>query len=504
MTSISDRLLYDPKYFLESLVEIVNKDRVRVPFIFNPVQNRYYRERTSRDIILKPRQLGFSTEIMGLFLHDTMFFPNTISITVAHTEKDAVDLFERVHFMFNSVPEELRPSLGRGNVRELRFDRINSKYTVGSAEAKHFGISKTISNLHLTEVSHPYYKEEFIASLLESVPVSGRIVIESTARGEGNIFHRLYVGAKRGENEFKSHYYRWFEHEEYRLKLEEGESLELTFEERELVRKNEEWFLPIETRGLEKIKWRRQKKSRLGSLFIQEYPELTDEEAFIRSGSPVFDTVLLSNIQRDLPDRQDPFEIWLGGELYVYKMVEPGARYVVGADPSEGDVRSDYSAAVVIRSWPLPMEQVALLRGRWSPDLFSEKLWRLGTAYNKALLVVERNNHGHAVLLNLSNGIVRQGEVKYPPYENLFVGPDKKLGWLTGVNKSLMIQELDKAIRSGEILIRSLIFIEEAKKFSYLGGGKIGASPGNYDDVVMAQALALMGVMVGGFSVEFV
>lgn len=54
-----ERIVLEPRYFLESLVEIPDKDRQTVPFILNPPQVRYYLSRSLRDIILKPRQLGF-------------------------------------------------------------------------------------------------------------------------------------------------------------------------------------------------------------------------------------------------------------------------------------------------------------------------------------------------------------------------------------------------------------------------------------------------------------
>jgi len=357
--------------------------------------------------------------------------------------------------------------------------------------------SKTINNLHITEVSHPYYKEDFLVGILESVPKSGRIVLESTARGEGNIFHQYYLDAKNGKNEFKVHYYRWFEHAEYQEPLFPGEKLVYDQEEQELVRKH----------GLkpEQIKWRRIKKGRLGKLFIQEYPELDDEDAFIKSGSPVFDTELLRAIEKELPVMDQPSEIWLGGDLWIYKIVEPGARYVIGVDTSEGDINRDYSAAMVLKSFPPPVEQVALLHGRWTPDMLSEKVYKIGMAYNRAQIMVERNNHGHAVILNLSNGIVRQGVVKYPSYPHLLVGPDKKLGWLTsGISKPQMIQELDRTMRNGQMVINSRDYILEAKKFAFQRASKMSAPSGSYDDIVMATALALMGMVMGEFDFSFI
>jgi hypothetical protein len=146
---------------------------------------------------------------------------------------------------------------------------------------------------------------------------------------------------------------------------------------------------------------------------------------------------------------------------------------------------------------------VALLVGRWTPDIFSEKIWKLGRAYNNAMLAVERNNHGHAVLLNLTNGIVRRGVVAYPPYPNVYVGPDKKVGWLTSnLSKPQMIDLLDRAIRMDEIVLNSKRFIEQAKRFSYLAKMKMGGSQ-TPDDIVMATAIALIASTGGEFMFDF-
>ena len=488
--------VYSPKTFLESLVSIVDKDRKTVPFILNPPQHGYYRNRTLRDIILKPRQLGFSILVSGLFLQDTIFTPNTTSVVLAHTQKDSIALFERAKFMFNSIPDEFKPSVQYSSRMELAFGDMNSRFYVGSAEAKDFGRGRTINNLHCSEVSAPAFTQDFLDGIFEAVPKSGWIVLESTARGEGGPFFDLYMGAKnsryparRSSNEFTAHYYRWYETPEYREAFGEEEVFEFSPEENDLALRL----------GLarEQIKWRRLKKNRLRAKFVQEYPEEDDADAFLKSGSAVFDVEMLAEIDKRLSD-QMPQEIWLGGDLYIYKVAEQGAEYVVGGDPAEGDARSNNSAAIVCRVKPLPIEQVALLVGKWTPDMFAEKIYRIGKAYNDALLAVERNNHGHAVLQALTNGITRRGVVLYPPYPNIYLGPDKKQGWLTSnLSRPQMIDELDKAMRNGEILIVSKRFIEEAKRFVF---SKTGMGSKQGDDIVMAQAIALMAIMTGGFA----
>lgn len=490
------RLVYSPKVFIETCLHIVDKDRHTVPFKLNPPQLAYYKHRTKRDVILKARQLGFSILVSALFLWDTIFHSNTTSVVVAHTQKDSIALFERARFMFNSIIDErIKPKVQYSSRMELVFGDLNSRFIIGSAEAKEFGRGRTINNLHLSEVSAPAYSQDFLDGIFEAVPKSGTIILESTARGEGGPFYDAYMGARndkyplrRPTNEFTGHYYRWWETPEYVEQIFEDEGFELTQEENDFALRQ----------GLtrEQMKWRRIKRDRLRAKFVQEYPELEDIDAFIKSGTPVFDAELLQDLDRRLPE-QPPQEIWLGGDLYIYEVGKPGSEYVIGVDPAEGDARSNDSVAIVNRVKPLPVTQVALLAGKWTPDMLSEKVYRMGKAYNDALVAVERNNHGHAVLMALTNGITRRGVVLYPPYPNIYLGPDKKQGWLTGpMTKPQMIDELDRAMRNGEIQIISKRFIEQARRFVFSKSG-MGSKLG--DDIVMAQAVALMAIATGGF-----
>lgn len=435
-----------------------------------------------------------------------MYTPNTDSVIIAHTIDASVSLLAKAQLMFDSVPEQYRPHVKWRSRKELYFDNINSSFYVGSAEQGDFGRGRTISNLHLSEVSAPVWKREFLDGVLESVPDDGRVIMESTARGEGGLYYDYYFDAKNHKNEYRHHYYRWFDHKEYWLPLPEGISRRdyiatYDFEERDLAELNN--LTP------EQMQWRRIKKARLRMKFIQEYPELDDVDAFIKSGTNVFDTVWLNELDKSLLE-QPPQQVWLGGNLYVYRVAEPGSKYLVGVDCSEGDINGDFTAAMVLRTWPLPLEQVALLHGRWTPDVASEKVYKLARAYNWGLIAVERNNHGHAVLLNLNNGIVRNSVLTYQPYPNIFVGPDRKSGFLTtAANKSHIVDELDRVMRSGDLKVNSKQFIFEARRFVTIRHGSTKFGYGvpeavGHDDIVMAQAVATAAAATGKFSFEFV
>ena len=102
----------------------------------------------------------------------------------------------------------------------------------------------------------------------------------------------------------------------------------------------------------------------------------------------------------------------------VYAAAEAGREYVIGCDPAEGNPQSDESAASVVDV--LTGEQVAVLAGRFDPAVFAGYVASLSEYYHGAPALVERNNHGHAVLLWLAEF----SQVACLP------GLDGKPGWL--------------------------------------------------------------------------
>ena len=123
---------------------------------------------------------------------------------------------------------------------------------------------------------------------------------------------------------------------------------------------------------------------------------------------------------------------------------------MIGADPAEGNPQSDESAAVVIDTDT--NEQVAVLGVRCDPELFATHLRNLARLYGEARILVERNNHGHAVLLALrSSGSVLQG-------------PDREPGWLTtGASKAQAFAHVVGALRDRALVIHDEITVLAAR-----------------------------------------
>jgi len=86
----------DHRAWIEANLQLRTKDLRVIPFKLNAVQQDYYRHGTRRDIILKPRQLGFTSLISGLFFADTVLQPNTVSAMVAHDAESTQRIFNIV------------------------------------------------------------------------------------------------------------------------------------------------------------------------------------------------------------------------------------------------------------------------------------------------------------------------------------------------------------------------------------------------------------------------
>jgi hypothetical protein len=165
--------------------------------------------------------------------------------------------------------------------------------------------------------------------------------------------------------------------------------------------------------------------------------------------------------------------------LIVYGIARYGQRYVIGADPAEGNPTSDESALDVMNAES--GEEVATLAGRFEPATFAAHLDAVGRYYNEAPAMVERNNHGHAVLLWLRENscLIR------------LIGHDGKEGWLTNTKgKSLLYDKAGSALRDGDCSIRGL---DVYSQLASIEGSTQRAPEGQQDDKATAFVLALAG-----------
>jgi hypothetical protein len=468
-------------------LDIIPKGGKRTKLRLNPIQRKYNRTRTPRDVVLKPRQIGFTTLELARDIHEFVTVAGARVVVVVQSITD--------HGPLKQVSQAIRIMLEglRADGVELTFrtetaaewvlaDRDASLRIVeagaSEAAAEKKGRSGTITRLHLTETAFYEYAEATLNALLECVPgpeFGSSIVIESTANGAAGMYYDQYQAATKGSSGFRAHFYAWWEQPEYALPLDDGESIE--------PEGDREHAMVAAGATRENLKWYRRKvaEKKRQDLVDQEYPS-DPETCFLVAGRTFFDrdiTVTLRGKTRE------PIAVEMAGELRIWKQPEAGRSYVVVVDPSEG-VGGDPGAAIVRDR--ASGEHVATLHGQFPVGKLAARSDELGRKYNLALLVVERNNHGHAVLNALTDPPESANRKAYP---NVYKGKDGRPGWLSGeVSRSAALDKLEEAHREGHWSTPDVRVIAEMLTFVVTKSGKAEGAPGAHDDLVMATAIS--------------
>lgn len=163
-------------------------------------------------------------------------------------------------------------------------------------------------------------------------------------------------------------------------------------------------------------------------------------------------------------------------QLEVYRAPEAGRRYVMGADPAEGNPTSDDSALTVLE-WESG-EECAVLAAKVQPAVFGGHLDGIGRWYNDAAVMVERNNHGHALLLWLAEHSALR----------VLDGQDGRPGWhSTVLGKTLLYDSVAEAFRNEVTTLHSF---ESYVQLASIEGRSLRAPEGERDDRADAFALA--------------
>ncbi len=464
------------------LCKIIPKDGVKRRLVLNEVQRKYCQWRTSRDAVLKPRQVGLTTLEQARDLYLLLTDPGARVVATCQSASDntpALLLSTNYQVMIEGLREAgLRLNFRQESVTKwVLADRDASLRIIpagaSEAAAKKKGRAGTVTRLHLTETAFYDFADDTLNALMEAVPGpehGSEVVNESTANGAGGWFYRNCRAAAAAQNGFKLHFFPWFDAKEYAVPLELGE----------VIRAENEREALLVSKGVtpEQLKWYRQKVGANGQDNTdQEYPS-DPETCFLVSGRGFFDQgvtkALLDAASAVAPlERRDQYRIT------IFKRPVPGRGYVLSADPSEGT--GGDPAGCVILDWETG-EHVASISGQYTPWALAEASAKLGLEYNTALIAPERNNHGHSMILALT-----RPEIAYPL---IYVHDDEKYGWPTNaVTRPVMLDELENAHRHGLFKSIDPQLLGQMKTFVTGANGKPEAAPGEQDDLVLATAI---------------
>ena len=515
------------KKYIENLLKIKDKNSKIVPFKLNEPQTKLYntikelkqQHKPVRIIILKARQMGFSTLTEAILFKETATKHNVTSGIIAHESKATNNLFNMSKLYYDNLPEPMKPQLQNRNAQELIFNNptntgLNSKIICMTAD-KDAGRSGTYNFLHLSEFAFwQGNKEEAFTSLMQTVPNNENsiVIIESTANGY-EYFKTLWDKATNKETDFVPVFVGWNELTEYSIpytgfkKTEEEITLQKNYNLTD-----------------DQLEWRRWciRNNCAGDIkkFNQEYP-ICPEEAFISSGNCVFDTEIIHN---RLGELKKPLKVgWFeydyddtlpalgkltslntpypkykisnirwhedkNGYIKIYEVPDSPVvtDYAIGGDTAGSG--SDYFVAHVINV--KTMSQVATLRHQMNADLYAKQVYCLAMYYKKALVGIESNFDSFPIKelerLGYRHQYIRKNENKINGRSM------QEYGFRTDMRtRPEIISNLQQFVRQYSNLINDRDTLAEMLEFIYNKDMRPEAQEGSHDDLVMALAISL-------------
>ncbi len=429
---------------------IFDKQQQIVPLRLNRAQQHLLSHLTGRDLVLKARQLGISTAVQA-WLFITALTQTARIGTLAHDVETTQKLRDMMQGFYEGLPDEKRPERGMNNAARTYYPETKSWVFSGTAGNTRAGRGGTYSHVHGSEVAFWRSGARVLAGLLQGVPQSGSIVLESSANGAQGWFYDQCMRALAGEGIWTLHFYPWWWEDGYRLPV--VEPLTLTDEERRLM----------QTHGLdlEQIAWRRSKQRELGRDFQQEYPE-DPYQAFLR-----FDTGYFR----------------LSGA--VFSAAETPAaradrRCVAGLDFGQAN---DFTVCCVLDA--TTREQVDLLRVQrmaWAD--IRRAVLDLCIKWGVQTLVAESNSMGAPNIEAMLGEFAAAGcPTAIVPFATTYA------------SKTTLLNELRLALEEGGLrLLPHPVQRRELEQYTAhktaSGLYQLGAPDGEHDDCVMALALA--------------
>ncbi|MCO6551017.1 MAG: hypothetical protein J6580_10110 [Gilliamella sp.] len=265
---------------LNNLYYITDKAGKQIRFTMTPEQLEYFEGMHTRNIILKARQLGFTTEVCIIQL-DAALFESAKCALIAHTLNDAKRLFrEKVKYAYDRLPEEIKQANPASNdaAGELVFKKGGSLYVSTSFRGG------TLRYLHVSEfgkicAKFPDKAKEIVTGAFEAVATGCFITIESTAEGKSGYFYDYCNTAEKAHIQgkplssldWKFFFFSWWKNPLYAIAPVEPIPTRL-----------EEYFSEIKAKhGIDLTEqqkaWYHAKEKTLGDDMKREYPSIPSE-----------------------------------------------------------------------------------------------------------------------------------------------------------------------------------------------------------------------------------
>lgn len=502
------KLLLDKDWRINNLYSIVDKNQRAITFTRNEAQAHFAKNRHTRNLILKSRQLGFTTDEAITLVDGVAFQPNFHALFLAHIKEEAQRIFSRkIRYAWEKFPLSSYYKLVKldagtlevdfGASSDPQFDHAHSSVYVSNS-----GRSGTYSRIHVSEIAkmekiNSSKAKEFVSGTIPALPMMCEIDIESTAEGDYGLWHDMYYQAvERWEwlqkhnqeplpTDYKPHFYNW------------------TWDKEEIAKTPR--IIPFTEMSNASYFMELQQKHKLTDIEIsyyyikyltlnkdletlqQEYPT-TWQEAFVSSGGKFFPIEAMWF--------QMPRTGLRAGDWTFYAKYNPKHQYVFGVDPSGG--AGGDNAVIEVLNCNTGETVAEFVSDQIKPDMLAYEVAEYAKKFGNALVVVEVNNHGLATLNKLKE--IYNNIFTRVTYDRDLDVEKKELGFLTNrATKPLILYGLSFALSEASIFVYSDLLLKELRSYpkSELDEiptiGKVRDGQGKHFDRVMALALAWEG-----------
>lgn len=519
-------LIKDKRWRMDNLYWIITKDGKKEVFTMNRAQRHFFEtylmcpKPYHRHVILKARQLGFTTFIDLFILDEILFSTNKEGIIIAHKVQDATEIFDKkIDFAVRNMAGDVKGAffkVHQSSSRKIQvvLDYGPEKGATSSISVSVSGRSGTYHLVHISEyakmcVLFPKRAEEVETGTFPAVPFDGFIFIESTAEGMAGRFYEIFqenwlnrdnITPQMSQVQFLPHFYNWQYDDMEMKKIQEiipvGKMVECEIDWAEYQRDNNLTDLEITYYYMKWLQFGGKNAPEAIKKLKQEFPT-TAEEAFLSTGQTYFPIAKVAKLLPGAPtgikgelivnEKGEPvFTPHSAGSFEVFKMPEVGTRYIVGGDTSEGLAHGDAQVLYVINH--KTEECDAIYRSQVPPDEMATAAYNIGKFYNWALLGIEVNKDG----LWVNDALEKLGYINLyyrKVFDDITQKVTKYFGWKTSGNTRPFALAALKAVflrkDSGfpvQLLNEMFTFVRNIK-------GKPEAMDKKHDDVIMAAAI---------------
>lgn len=297
------QLKHNLPLFAKTYLRIVTTEGNLAPLIFNESQLRLHtfieeqklETGMVRVVVPKGRKQGVSTYASARFFHQAIFNPTKEVFILSHHSSTTGVLFSIVNNYYSHLPDLFKPQLIKNNNKQLQFAN-GSQYTVATAGEGEIGRGATPHYLHCSEMASYTHTDQLQTGIMKAVANAPgtEIIIESTGKGVGNMFHGYAMNGLEERGRYKTFFLPWYIHESNIAPSEKDFAPEP--EELDLMRT---YNLTIP-----QLQFRRNEiqEFSMGGVsgdwkFKQEFPA-TISEAFQTSGDSFFSPVSIANARK--------------------------------------------------------------------------------------------------------------------------------------------------------------------------------------------------------------